>query len=65
MFIQVSQSKIGWSLLYRVPDTLYHLTSFMHFFYQVEKDKLLMKVLSARSGQPWDEIDNAEEKKVR
>ncbi|KAJ8640473.1 hypothetical protein MRB53_017167 [Persea americana] len=30
---------------------------------QVEKDKLLMKVQSARNGQPWDEIDNAEEKK--
>lgn len=31
---------------------------------QVEKDKLILKIESARNGKPWDEIDKTDETQV-
>jgi len=32
--------------------------------HQVEKDKLILKIAAARSGKPWDEIDNTDNMQV-
>ena len=33
---------------------------FYTLLHQVEKDKLILKIEAARSGKPWDEIDNTD-----